>query len=190
VAVTPDGSNVYVANEASTTVSVIATASNTVTATIPVGVQPFGVAVTPDGSKVYVANIGSGSVSVIATASNTVTATINDPVGAPAGVAVTPDGSKVYVANDDGSLTVSVIATATNTLIGSPIPVGGSPTAFGIFIQAQSALRFAGTPGRSNCYGQSVSALARQYHGLNAAAAALEFTSVGALQNAILAFCG
>jgi len=48
---------------------------------------------------------------------------------------------------------------------------------------------FAGTPGKANCHGQSVSALARQYHGLNAAAAALEFPSMQALQNAIMAFC-
>jgi len=48
---------------------------------------------------------------------------------------------------------------------------------------------FAGTPGKANCYGKSVSALVRQYHGLNAAAAALGFSSVRALQNAILAFC-
>ena len=34
----------------------IATATNTVVATIPVGNGPVGVAVTPDGSKVYVTN--------------------------------------------------------------------------------------------------------------------------------------
>jgi hypothetical protein len=50
--------------------------------------------------------------------------------------------------------------------------------------------RFAGTRGHANCYGKSVSALARQFRGLNAAAAALGFPSVPALQNAILAFCG
>jgi probable HAF family extracellular repeat protein len=48
---------------------------------------------------------------------------------------------------------------------------------------------FAGTVGKANCYGQSVSALVRQYQGLNAAAAALEFSNIKALQNAILAFC-
>jgi hypothetical protein len=47
---------------------------------------------------------------------------------------------------------------------------------------------FAGTPGKANCYGKSVSALARQLKGVNAAA--LWFTNVRALQNAILAFCG
>jgi probable HAF family extracellular repeat protein len=49
---------------------------------------------------------------------------------------------------------------------------------------------FRGTPGKANCHGKSVSALARQYGGLNAAAAALGFPSVRALQNAILTFCG
>jgi len=49
---------------------------------------------------------------------------------------------------------------------------------------------FAGTPGQANCFGQSGSALAQQYSGLNNAADALGFTNSGALQNAILAFCG
>lgn len=81
VAVTPDGSHVYVANFGGNTVSVIATATNTVTATVPVGNFPAGVAVTPDGSHVYVANFGDspGTVSVISTATNSVTATV--PVG-------------------------------------------------------------------------------------------------------------
>ena len=57
MAVSPDGSKVYVANSClGNSVSVIATATNTVTATIPVGIEPLGVAVTPDGSKVYVTN--------------------------------------------------------------------------------------------------------------------------------------
>jgi hypothetical protein len=44
-------------------------------------------------------------------------------------------------------------------------------------------------PGRANCYGQSVTALDGQYGGLNAAAAALGFSNISALQNAILTFC-
>ena len=53
VAVIPDGSKVYVAaNEGSDNVSVIATATNAVIATIPVGHRPRGMAVNPDGSKV------------------------------------------------------------------------------------------------------------------------------------------
>ena len=49
VAVKPDGRKVYVANRGSRTVSAIATATNTVVATIDVGLAPFGIAVTPDG---------------------------------------------------------------------------------------------------------------------------------------------
>jgi YVTN family beta-propeller protein len=130
-------------------VSVIATATNEVTATIAVGANPFGVAVTPDGSTVYVANaaFGTNTVSAIATATNRVTATI--PVGSePGGVAVTPDGSKVYVANFLSN-NVSVIATATNTVTAA-ITVGSGPVAFGVFIIRPS---FAGTQGFSNCNG-------------------------------------
>src|SRR3954469_24512261 len=46
--------NAYITNALDNTVSVIATATNTVIATIPVGAGPTGVAVTSDGSKVYV----------------------------------------------------------------------------------------------------------------------------------------
>ena len=93
-----------------------------------------------------------------------------------------------YIPNS-GSDNVSVIETAKNKVIAT-IPVGSNPNAFGIFIQpARPAPRFAGTPGKANCYGQSVSALAQQYNGLNAAAAAFEFSSVEKLQNAISEFC-
>ena len=48
---------------------------------------------------------------------------------------------------------------------------------------------FAGTPGKSNCHGQSVSQLAKQYGGLNGAAAALGYSDVSSLQNSIEAYC-
>jgi YVTN family beta-propeller protein len=116
-----------------------------------------------------------------------VTATIT--VASPSGVAVTPDGRKVYVVNNKfPNPSVSVIDTATNKVIGSPILVGDNPIAFGIFIQPFPR-EFTGTPGKANCYGQSVSALVRQFHGLEAAAAGLEFSSVRKLQDAISEFC-
>jgi hypothetical protein len=49
---------------------------------------------------------------------------------------------------------------------------------------------FAGTPGRANCHGKSVSALTRQFGSMPAAATALEFQTVAALQQAIRDFCG
>jgi hypothetical protein len=48
---------------------------------------------------------------------------------------------------------------------------------------------FAGTPGRPNCHGKSVSALNSQFGNVPRAAAALGFASAHALQNAIRVFC-
>jgi YVTN family beta-propeller protein len=81
VAITPDGTRVYVANLGSNSVSVIARPGNTLVGLpIPVGSGPNAIAVTPDGLHVYVANRLSANVSVIRTATNTVLpATI--PVG-------------------------------------------------------------------------------------------------------------
>src|SRR6266581_1094329 len=88
----------YVANAGTNTVSVIDTASNTVVATIPVGIFPDAVAVTPDGTRAYVANKGTNTVSVINTATKTVSATVAGLL-VPDGVAITPDGTRAYVTN-------------------------------------------------------------------------------------------
>ncbi len=133
--------------------------------------------------KAYVANSGDNTVSVIATATSTVVGA-PIPVGhRPGGVAVTPDGSKVYVVNGDDD-TVSVIATGINMVV-AVLPVGHSPSAFGVFIQP----RFTGMPGNKNCHGQSISALTHTFGGLNTAAIALGLPTVQALQTAVKTFC-
>ena len=107
----------YVANSVDNTVSVINTATNTVIATVPVGLGPIGVAITPDGTRVYVTNSLSDDVSVIETTGNTVIATVSvvDLSGnrGPLGVAITPDGRRAYVTNSVGDV-VTVIDTASN----------------------------------------------------------------------------
>jgi len=116
----------YVTNYGSDTVSVIDTATNKVSATIPVGHAPDGVAITSDGSHAYVANL-IGTISVIDTATNTVSATIHlAGVTSPRGVAITPDGNHAYV-TDVLNNTVWIIDTATNMVVGSPISVGIYP---------------------------------------------------------------
>jgi len=125
-AITPAGAApfAYITNIGDSTVSVIDTSTDTVTATVPVGSQPLGVAISPTGSRVYITNIGNGTVSVLDTASNSVVATVT--VGTtPVGIAAHPNGTRVYVANDDPSGTVSVIDTASNTVVAT-IPAGGS----------------------------------------------------------------
>jgi len=91
IAVSPDGKFVYVTNYTSSYVSVIATAGNTLTATVGLGIDsyPRGVAVTPDGKSVYVALESYTDVSVIATASNMVTATVGVRNGS-WGIAIAP----------------------------------------------------------------------------------------------------
>ena len=68
--------------------------------------------------------------------------------------------------------------------------VGGANNAGVVFEVTDSGfVIFAGTPGKPSCLRKSVRALARQYGGLNAAAAALDYPNVPALQNAISDFC-
>jgi YVTN family beta-propeller protein len=69
IAITPNDSDVYVTSVLD--MKVIATATNTVVATVRVGTRPGGLAITPNGEDAYVAN-GPGTVSVIDTATNTV----------------------------------------------------------------------------------------------------------------------
>jgi YVTN family beta-propeller protein len=139
----------YVANFSSNNVSVINTATNTITATIAVGTGPYAVSVSPDGSKVYVANSNSNNVSVINTATNTITATI--VVGAnPQGVSVSPDGSKVYVANLNSN-NISVINTATNTVTAT-VALGTSP--FGVSVSPDGSKVYV-----ANIYSNNVSVI-------------------------------
>jgi hypothetical protein len=74
-----------------------------------------------------------------------------------------------------------------------PTTPGAFQTIFGgvadAFVAKIATLAFAGRPGKANCHGKSVSALVRQFGGLNNAAATLGFVSVQALQDAIREFC-
>ena len=130
----PTTGRVYVTN-ISGNVSVIDGATNLVTATVPVGFNPWAVGVNPTTNRVYVANRGSKSVSVIDGATNAVTATV--PVGtSPQGVGVNPITNQVYVAKSftistSSTGNVSVIDGATN-LVTATVPVGFSPFGVGV----------------------------------------------------------
>jgi len=124
------GSYAYVAYSgygSGTTVKVINTLTDTVTATITVGTNPQALVASSDGSRVYVANTGSYnsttysyencSISVIDTSTNTVISTITMADGTgPSILAITEDG-KLYTTGYGAS--VYVIDTAATT----PTPV-------------------------------------------------------------------
>ncbi len=125
--VTSLGTNMYVTNHGSNSVSIIDTVTHTVTDTVNVGIAPLGIKA--HGTDIYVANYGGGyggmaqgTVSVIDTGTNTVTKTINVGQGARG---VTVNGNEVYVSNY-GDATVSVIDTGTNTVTHT-ISVGNNP---------------------------------------------------------------
>jgi hypothetical protein len=67
--------------------------------------------------------------------------------------------------------------------------MAGIQTGNGEVVITAVAPVFAGTPGKPNCHGQSISALAQQYGGLDHAASALGYSSVQVLQNDIAAHC-
>ncbi|MGW3230572.1 YVTN family beta-propeller repeat protein [Kitasatospora sp. NPDC001095] len=124
VALTPDGGHAYVTSQSSGAVSVLDTASNTVSGTFTAGTGSYAVAVSPDGHRAYLTHHLDNTVSVVDTATDTVTATV--PVGAqPWGLALSPDGSRAYVSNAAAG-TVSVLDTSSATVTAT-VPVGAEP---------------------------------------------------------------
>jgi len=109
--------NAYVVNQGISSLSVIDTSTNTVTATVSGLSIPRAVTLSPDGQFVYVTT--SSGMSKIDTATNTIVASVATGQ-IPLGIAVTHDGATAYVANNN-SLTSSVVDTATMTVT-STIP--------------------------------------------------------------------
>ncbi|MBX7448739.1 tandem-95 repeat protein [Mycolicibacterium sp. 3033] len=122
IAITPDGSRAYVANQGNHSVSVIDTATNTITSTVQVGEVPFDIVLSKDGSRAYVASIDYDTY-VIDTSTNTVTKKIPQS-SAVIGLAISPDGSMLYASTSNQ---ITVINPATNTIVGSIYGIAGRP---------------------------------------------------------------
>lgn len=114
IAVTPDGSRVYVSNSTGGSVSVINTSTQSVTSTITslVGTTPVGISVDATGTYAYVANYASGTVTRITVGSGTtsaidISATVSGDCNWPLNIALTPNGSTLYVACQDNGRVIS-----------------------------------------------------------------------------------
>src|SRR5204862_361208 len=94
--------------------------ADSVTATIPVGVHPWGVGVNPVTNMIYVTNEQSNTNSVIDGSTNSVVSTIQTG-SFPWGVGVNPNTNKIYVADGNG---LEVIDGSTNSVV-SKIHAGG-----------------------------------------------------------------
>lgn len=125
LAITPDGSRVYITMSTGT-IFVVDTVTNSILTSFlaPGGAQPYGIGITPDGHTAYV-GLSSANVGVLNLDTNTFTALIPVTGTIQFGVVVTPDGSTVYV-TDFIPGQVYAIATATNTITAT-IPVGVLP---------------------------------------------------------------
>ena len=128
VAVSPNGTRVYVANTGSNTVSVIDTTKNyQVVGTVAVGSAPTAVAVSPTGAQVYVANRTSNTISVIDTRRNTLATSIT--VGSqPSSVAVSPDGKRPLC---DQHRKHRAVRRTDPYAPPTPLPIAGTPNASG-----------------------------------------------------------
>ena len=127
LAVSPDGSRLYVPNEYANSVSVIDTETNAVIDDIPVGSRPVGAAVHPDGSRVYVTNFGSNTISVIdVTTDPAAVATVTGAgLQAPRTIAITPDGDHYYVANSPTGQ-IAQFQTSNNTTVAPAVDIGSN----------------------------------------------------------------
>jgi YVTN family beta-propeller protein len=129
VAVSPNGRYAYTANRDARVVTVVDTATNQVTGTIPIAAgPPQFLSFAPDGRTLYVSVFNDQqtihAIDVLDTRSNTVVATIPQS-GRPSRPEVMPDGTQLYVPHQDIA-SISVINTATNTAIGQ-IPTAPYP---------------------------------------------------------------
>ena len=161
------------------------------------GDGPVSIAVDPTGRFAYVANEGVfGASSISGYTINATTGALSPVPGSPfpsgrgaRSVAVDLTGKFAYVANSSSN---NVSEYTINPTTGALTPIGTVAAGIGpnsVAVSRLSRPPFAGTPGTASCHGESVSALAEQFGGLDAAAGALGYASVQALQNAIRAFC-
>jgi YVTN family beta-propeller protein len=117
---------IYVANESSSSVTVIDAVNFAVLGTIDArGQATHDLALTRDGSRLFATNLASGRVSVIDTQTMETIASIFTAARAHV-VAVTNDNRQAWVANI-GNDTVSIIDIASYRILGT-IPTGSGPT--------------------------------------------------------------
>ncbi|HEU4388021.1 MAG TPA: YncE family protein, partial [Blastocatellia bacterium] len=134
IAVSPDGSRIYVAENLTNKVAVIDSRTNQVITKIEVGDYPYDCVVSGDGKQLYVSNWGSRSISVIDTAGSKAVGLIQ--VGDhPNDLELARDGKTLYVANANSN-TVSVVDTtkskeieAISTALHPKSPIGSTPNA-------------------------------------------------------------
>src|SRR5262249_44080798 len=101
------------------------------------------------------------------------------PIVPPAGTPFPPCVTDLQAWIRNSNLAPDWLRIGTDIIDGTPTP----PTFNMAFSLTGETVPEAGTPGQPNCHGQTISALAHQFGGIDAAASALGFSTVQALQN-------
>lgn len=97
VAISPDGTRAFTANQADNSVTVIDVSTATAVTTVPLAASPFSVQVSPDGRFVFVGN-SDNTLSVIRIGSFQVVQTIQAGTATNA-FEVSPDGRRLYASH-------------------------------------------------------------------------------------------
>ena len=156
------GTKAYVTNSNSTTITIIDTATNTVSGTIGGFDGPSGMVITPGGVLAYVNNyggpggVGSGNgntVRVVDLNTNTIVGAAITVGQAPAALAISPNGAHVYSINyvdgNPGTATISVIRTSDNTVVAT---INGFSGPFGIAITPDGSSAYVANFGSNNFF--------------------------------------
>jgi uncharacterized repeat protein (TIGR01451 family) len=133
IAINTARNELYVANGASNTMSIIDLATDKVVATVPLnGLSPGAIAVSRDGRKAYVSMFYSNSIAVVDLATRTLSGSV--AVGRnPTGVSIDFTGTRLLV-SEFGDNTMSVIDLGSTERRTQTIRVGNGPASFGQFV--------------------------------------------------------
>ncbi len=113
------GSQIFVLNKQSNTMSIVDAGRLEVTATVSVGEQPHELAILPGGDKAYVSNVGENSISVVDLKEGTETGKITTPdFSFPHGIAFTPD-SRIAVVTSERTQKIVIIDAGNDEILRS-----------------------------------------------------------------------
>jgi len=130
LAVSVDGTHLFVSNEDAASMSVIGIGSKSIEGTFRVGEEPEGVGVSPDGKWVYVTCEATSDVHVYDIQAKKMVAKLTVP-GRPRGVAFLPDGARAYVTSETGGA-VSVVRLPDHKVVKTLKPEGENVRPMGV----------------------------------------------------------
>ncbi|MBD92709.1 MAG: hypothetical protein CL482_00415 [Acidobacteria bacterium] len=143
IAVSADGTRVFVANEDAALASIVDIATGDIVAELPVGGEPEGVTLSPDGRWVYVTSENDSQVTVIDAAALEVV-TVFDVGARPRSSNFSPDSTRAYVTAENGG-TVSVVDTSTHTVTDTVQLTGDSVRPMDVVVSPDGARVYVST---------------------------------------------